>query len=73
MRMAQNNSDFAAKEYQALMKYLFLEGDCAKKYCGMSVTLGDKLPSYFTVKKWVAGFRTGNLSTEDEEHSASCF
>jgi transposase len=33
------------------------------------VTLGDKHPSYSTVKNWDARFRTGHLSTEDEEHS----
>jgi hypothetical protein len=33
------------------------------------VTLGDKHPSYFTVKNWVAKFRTGHLSTEGEECS----
>jgi transposase len=31
--------------------------------------LGDKHPSYSTVKNWVARFRTGHLSTEDNEHS----
>jgi transposase len=30
----------------------------------MSVAFGDKLPSYSTVKNWVAGFRTGHLSNE---------
>jgi hypothetical protein len=35
----------------------------------MSVTLGDKHPSYSTVKKWAARFRTEHLSTEDKEHS----
>jgi transposase len=35
----------------------------------MSVTLGDKRPSYSTVKNSVAWFRTGHLSTEDEERS----
>jgi transposase len=50
------------------MKYLFLKGNWAKKiYNDMSVTLGDKHPS--TVKNWVARFRTGHLSTEDEECS----
>jgi transposase len=50
------------------MKYLFQEGNLAKNiYDDMSVTLGDKHPS--TVKNWVARFRTGHLSTEDEERS----
>jgi transposase len=35
----------------------------------MSVTLCDKRPSYSTVKNWVARFRTGHLSTENEERS----
>jgi transposase len=38
-------------------------------YDDMSVTLGDKCPSYSTVKNWVARFSTGQLSTEDEERS----
>jgi hypothetical protein len=33
----------------------------------MSVTLGDKHPSYSAVKNWVARLRTGHLSTEDKE------
>jgi hypothetical protein len=35
----------------------------------MSVTLGNKQPSYSTVKNWIAGVRTGHVSTEDEECS----
>jgi hypothetical protein len=35
----------------------------------MSVTLVNKRPSYSTVKNWVARFRTGHLSTEDEGRS----
>jgi hypothetical protein len=50
------------------MKYLFLNGDLAKKiYNDMSVALGDKHP--YTVKNQVARFTTGHLSTEDEECS----
>jgi hypothetical protein len=48
------------------MIYLFLKGNLAKKIDDMSVTLSDKHPSYSTAKKWVARFRTGHLSTEDE-------
>jgi hypothetical protein len=50
------------------MKYLFLEGNSAKKIYDVLVTLGDKHPSYSTAKTWVAGFRTGHTSTEDEVH-----
>jgi transposase len=67
VKMAQNNGDFTAKECRAVMKYLFLKGNSAKKmYNAMLVTLGDKRPSYSTVKNWIPRFRTGHLSTEDE-------
>jgi transposase len=46
----------------------FSKTESAKKY-DMWVKLGDKRPSYFTVKKWVARLRTGHLSTADEERS----
>jgi hypothetical protein len=67
--MAQNNGDFTARESPAVMKCLFLKENSAKKknYDDLSVTLGDKCPSYSTVKNWVAWFKTGHLSTEDEE------
>jgi hypothetical protein len=49
------------------MKYLFLKGNWAIKiYDSMFVTLGNKRPCYSTVKDWVARFRTGQLSPEDE-------
>jgi transposase len=32
------------------------------------LTLGDKQPSYSTVKNLVARYRRGHLSTEDEEY-----
>jgi hypothetical protein len=37
----------------------------------MSVTLGDESPPYSTLNNWVAGFRKGHLSVEDEELSGS--
>jgi hypothetical protein len=40
-----------------------------KNYDDMLVTLGDKRPLYSTVKNWVTRFRTGHLSSEDEERS----
>jgi hypothetical protein len=68
--MAQSSGHFTAKECQAVMKYLFIRRNSTKKiYNDMSVTLGDKCPSYFIVMNWVAGFRTGHLSTEDVERS----
>jgi transposase len=70
VKTAQNNGDFTAKEWRAVMKYLLLKGNSAKRiYNDMSVMLGDKWPSYTTVKNWVARFRAGHLSTEGEERS----
>jgi hypothetical protein len=47
MKMAQNNRQFDAKIYQAVMKYLFLEGNWAKQiYYDMWVALDDKRLSY---------------------------
>jgi hypothetical protein len=68
--MAQNR-DFNAKECQVVMKYLFRRRELGQKknYDDMLVTLGDKHPSYSTVKNWVARFRTECLSTEDRERS----
>jgi hypothetical protein len=52
------------------MKCLFLKENSAKRtYDDLSVTLRDNRPSYSTVKNWVAWFKTGHLSTEDEERS----
>jgi hypothetical protein len=53
-KMAQNNGDFTAKECRAVMKYLFLKVNSAKKFLDMSVIFGDKFPSFSTVKNWVA-------------------
>jgi transposase len=65
--MAQNNGDFTVKEWRVVMKYLFLKGNSAKRiYDDMSVTVGDKRPSYSTVKQWVDRFRAAHLSIEDE-------
>jgi transposase len=68
--MAESNRNFTAKEWRAVIKYIFLKGNLAKNiYDDMSVTLGDKRPSYSTAKNLVPRFRTGHLSTEDKEHS----
>jgi hypothetical protein len=70
VKMAQNHGDFIAKGCRAVMKYHFLKENLAKKKKDyMSITLNDKRPFYSTAKDCVARFRTGNLSTEDEERS----
>jgi hypothetical protein len=45
------------------MNILFLK---EKKF--ISVTLGEKSPSYLTIKNWVAWFKTGHFGIEDEDH-----
>jgi transposase len=37
----------------------------------MRIKLDNKRPSYSTVKNWVAKFRTGHLSAEEEKLSGS--
>jgi hypothetical protein len=50
------------------MKFLLLQGKRAEEiYDDMSVILGEKSPSYSTVKNSVARFKTGHFSTEDED------
>jgi hypothetical protein len=58
--MVQNSGDFTGKECQAVMKYLFLRGNLAKRknYNDMLVTSGGKRPSYSTVNNWVTRLRT---------------
>jgi hypothetical protein len=66
----EQNKGFSAKECQAVMKYLYLKANSAKKhYDDMSVTLGDKRPSYSTVKNVVVRFKRGYLSTEGDRRS----
>jgi hypothetical protein len=59
MKVAQNNADFTAKECQAVMKkYLSRKGNSAKQiYDEMSVTVGDKCPSFTTAKNCVSRFK----------------
>jgi hypothetical protein len=51
VKIVHNNGDFTAKVCQAVIIYLFLKENSAKKiYDDIVVTLGDKHPSYSTVK-----------------------
>jgi hypothetical protein len=66
--MAAPDVEFTTKESREAMKFLFLKGKSAKGiYDDMSVTLDEKGPSSSTVKNWVARFKTGHFSTEDED------
>ncbi|GFG35425.1 hypothetical protein Cfor_01120 [Coptotermes formosanus] len=66
--MAAPDVEFTMKESREVMKFLFLKGKSAKEiYDDMLVTLDENGPSSSTVKNWVARFKTGYFSTEDED------
>lgn len=54
-------------EKRSVIKYLHLKGLSPQQiYLDMSEVLGDDAPSQATVYRWVAEFRRGRQSTEDE-------
>ncbi|UYV63571.1 hypothetical protein LAZ67_2004744 [Cordylochernes scorpioides] len=54
-------------EIRAVIKYLCKKGMSPKKiYEDMVDTLREDAPSHSTVKKWVAAFKLGRISTEDD-------
>jgi hypothetical protein len=66
--MAGPDVEFMTKECRAVMKFPFLRGETTKEiYDDMSFTLGEKSPSYSTVQDWVTRFKTGQLSTDNED------
>lgn len=67
--MAGPDVKFTTKECRAMMKFLFLRGKTTKEiYDDMSFRLGKKSPSYSTVKDWVARFKRGHSSTDDDDY-----
>ena len=55
------------KESRAVIKYLHKKGMKTKEiHDDMVKTLGEDSPCYSTVKKWVADFKRGRESTDDD-------
>lgn len=58
------------QEYRQIIKHLVSEGKSAKQIDDDFARIyGDRKPSYTTVKKWVAHFKTGHTSLQDEPRS----
>ena len=57
-------------ELRSVIKYFFLKQLFSKEiHDEMTAVLGQHSVSYSTVKKWVAHFKCGNSSTDDEPRS----
>jgi len=57
-------------ELRSVIKYFFLKQLSSKEIRDeMTAVLGQHNVSYSTVKKWVAHFKCGNSSTDDEPRS----
>ena len=68
--MAENNVNMDKFEKRAVIKYLFLKEMPGKTiHDDMLATLGDNAPAYSVVKSWLAEFKRGRNSVEDEHRS----
>ena len=57
-------------EIRAVIKYFFLKGLKASEIKKeLDTTLANSSPSYTTIKRWVAEFKMGRISTNDEPRS----
>ena len=62
----QATRDFNNIESQAVKRFFFLQGKATKEiHAILKETLGKLVPSYGTVKHWVALFKCGDFSTYD--------
>ena len=53
--MSEDTRDFNNFETRAVIKFLFLQGKAPKEiHAILTETLGEHVPSYATVKNWVA-------------------
>jgi len=66
--MVENNVNMDKFQKRAVIKYLFLKGMFGKAIHDMLATLGDNAPVYSVVKIWLAEFKRGRNSVEDEHY-----
>jgi len=70
--MVENIVNMDKFQKRAVIKYLFLKGMSGKAiHDDMLATLGDNAPVYSVVKIWLAKFKCGRNSVEDE-HCSGC-
>lgn len=59
-----------SQHFRVIIKHLIISGLEPKQiYDDLKKTYGDSSPSYSTVKKWSANFKTGHMGTTDEPRS----
>jgi len=64
--MSCDARDFNNIETRAIINSLFLQGKAPKEiHAILTETLGEKSPSFTIVKKWMAQFKHGDISTCD--------
>jgi len=64
--MSGDACDFNNIETRAVIKFFFLQGKVPREIHAVLIeTLGEHVPSYATVKNWVAQFKRGYFSTCD--------
>jgi transposase len=56
-------------EYRAVIKFFVKEGLTPNEIHSKFIKVyGDSSPSFLTIKKWVAEFKRGHTSLEDDPH-----
>jgi len=64
--MSDNVQNFSNIKTRAVIKYFFLQGKVLKEiHAILTETLGEHVPSYATVKNWVAQFKCRDFSNCD--------
>jgi len=70
--MSGDARDFSNIETRAAIKYFFsCKARSRRNFEILTETLGEYVPSYVTVKKWVAQFKRGDFCTCDEPRPGS--